>query len=319
MEKVEIESQKLTNDVYKAGRQNIGIKKCFLCGKATSICNSHSIPRSILKNIAVEGMLLSGLYIDDHYGYKSKSGILNTWTFQIICRECDSKYFRHYEREKALLLSPTEPILSEIALKNGLFMLHKRLCDNSVQKILLSNHIDNSYDISPLFDKDDFSYVTRRARRYCDQQLTEKHQVVFYDVLSWKAPIAVQSAITIHHNVYDGIVNDTFEYSTLVRMQPIHLCVFPYATRTAILMFYDRWDSKNVAFEKQFLSLSHAKQIEWINYIIFKSIEHFAISPLVKECLDNEYLKRLFLERASDKDKDCVRPNQIPNFLLMKI
>src|SRR5690625_3701773 len=92
-----VEYRKQIGRLLGESRKNAKDDKCFYCGeKCSSFCNSHSIPASFLKNIAVEGDLYNSnklvnlAFIDKDYGV-NQSG-----TFQLICRECDSKIFSDY-------------------------------------------------------------------------------------------------------------------------------------------------------------------------------------------------------------------------------
>lgn len=102
--------------------------KCILCGQPkTSFCNSHSVPRMCLKNIAVDGKVfqaneLVGVDIID-----VEKGINNSGTFHFICNECDSKVFQDYENPDVWTENPpTDRVLAQIALKDVLLMLSKR-------------------------------------------------------------------------------------------------------------------------------------------------------------------------------------------------
>ena len=76
--------------------------ECIICGKkCSSFCNSHIVPKFILKNIDKNGYVYSSAELMD-LDYKNKMGISNANTFQVICNECDKKYFACYEDERYL-------------------------------------------------------------------------------------------------------------------------------------------------------------------------------------------------------------------------
>lgn len=51
--------RKQMSSFLKQARKNAKPDKCFYCGKNNpQICNSHSVPEFLLKNIAIDGELL---------------------------------------------------------------------------------------------------------------------------------------------------------------------------------------------------------------------------------------------------------------------
>ena len=56
MDKQKIELNKHFSGILKKARQEAKLAKCYFCEKQiSSFCNSHSVPKFCLKNIAVRG------------------------------------------------------------------------------------------------------------------------------------------------------------------------------------------------------------------------------------------------------------------------
>ena len=83
---------------------------------------------------------------------KKETGVGQTGTFQIICRDCDSKVFSDYENPDNYSSMPTQKMLAQIALKNNLKYISKRK-----QEIGLHTVIESEMDFSSsTFAHDDY-------------------------------------------------------------------------------------------------------------------------------------------------------------------
>lgn len=93
--------KKEINKVLSEARKVSKSEKCMYCSKeTTSFCNSHSIPAFCLRNIAINGELLYSNKLVNFPLMDFEKAINKAGTFQIICRECDSKIFQEYEEPK---------------------------------------------------------------------------------------------------------------------------------------------------------------------------------------------------------------------------
>ena len=116
-----------TNNLLRQIERDEKTTTCFLWGKKIdSPCNSHVVPRFILKEIAQQGMVEYGQSLSRLAIQKTQTGINNAFTFFMLCRNCDQKFFSDYENPESLLnfdrLSYEEKklILLEIGVKNHL-------------------------------------------------------------------------------------------------------------------------------------------------------------------------------------------------------
>ena len=118
---------------YMKNIKNIAkFDKCLLCGEqCTSLCNSHTIPQFIMKKLSDNG---SFYYINSLIGQpfsKQALGKREAMTFNLICNKCDQIYFSTYENPRNYSNCLTQKLLAEVALKNNLRMLSKRLIEKS--------------------------------------------------------------------------------------------------------------------------------------------------------------------------------------------
>lgn len=89
------------NKILKESRLEAKLDYCVYCNQeVSSFCNSHTIPKFILKKIDDSGMIYnSNFYTTMGLAnlVKTENGVNETGTFQMICRDCDSKIFQDYE------------------------------------------------------------------------------------------------------------------------------------------------------------------------------------------------------------------------------
>ena len=130
------EFNKLKKDIQKQVKPS----ECILCGKTiTSCCNSHSVPKMVLKNIADNGKVLQMAACLKLDIFDIEKGVNNSGTFFFICNECDSVYFKQYENETALLTAPNDTMMAQIALKSALQQLSKRKYESQLFKQAIPN------------------------------------------------------------------------------------------------------------------------------------------------------------------------------------
>lgn len=317
----EIEVKKQVSKFFKTAEQRAKRDTCALCGKVCSgFANSHSIPRFIIKRIAVEGKLLT---FNDIVGLLNKrNGINNSWTFHIICSECENKYFSSYEEEVSLLSEPNNKMMSEIALKNALLLLSKYRVDSETnsEAIKVGAFVGET-DVLPIMnalDIKNMDFEIRRSKKIIDKNLKSGYQLIYYKKLDWIAPIAFQSALCIYKNIDGTILNQIYSESDKNRMQFLHICVFPLSDSTIVTVFTHKDDRKNILFERQFLKLADDNKLEYINYLIFKYTEHVLLSPQIDPLVLNSDKLIDLCEETNGNEfgyGQNILPNEIPNFL----
>ena len=213
----EIAVQKQVSDFFKTAEKRAKQDRCVLCGKiCSSFANSHSVPRFIIKRISVEGKLKT---FNDIVGLHSRrNSVNNSWTFRIICSECENHNFSAYEDEDALLQVPTNKILAEIALKNALLMLHKYRvdCESEKESIRIGAFVGET-DVLPIMNAlniSDMNFEIRRSKKIIDKELKSGYKTLFYKVIDWVSPLAFQSAMCVYKNLDGSVLNQIYsEYN----------------------------------------------------------------------------------------------------------
>ena len=128
--------KKIMNRLIKEARQASKRDTCYFCGKSvTSFCNSHSVPRFCLENIATNGDVLTLNTVVDNPLMDTKNGVNKAGTFHLICNDCDSKIFSDYENPDNYSNPPTPKMITQMALKNSLKSISKRLFEIELFKI----------------------------------------------------------------------------------------------------------------------------------------------------------------------------------------
>lgn len=316
------------SDMFRELRHSAKPQKCILCGKPqSSFCSSHSIPRLVIKNIAVNGMVKTFQAITIPMSNNAEVGVAKAMTFQFICRECDSKCFVNYENENAFYSERIDNnVLAEIALKNHLFMRYKwsldqQFTDYSCEHGMVAGGIDVKRDQDRLTLRDNL-YDIHVAQRVLKDCKATGFRIIWQELLDWKAPVCIQTEMNMREDLAGAVINDVFDFSEGNRTQSVHLCVFPLKEKTLILLFYHGGDMKYRKFEKQFRALEFDQKLCWINYLMFAYTEHVLLSTEIP----NSYFKNKKLRRLCEENTVMplgrffhppkkVSPEEIPNFL----
>lgn len=328
--------QKEINDMLSEARQNAKPEKCILCGEAqTSFCNSHSVPKMSLKAIADNGMLLHataaiGLNMEVVH---LEDGVNRSGTFNYICRKCDSSFFQDYENPNLLIAFPSDKMLAKIAVKNFLLQLSKRAVESQLIPIQQReyNLFTNPQDSLDLKKMDFNEYETELYfhKNIADQNETGGYQLLYWELLPYCVPIATQSAIALPKDMSGASINNIYDYRETIRMQYLHIGVFPLKQQSVILLFYHKRDKLYRNLRHQFNSSSKEKVLQFINYLIFAYTENFFLSPKLREeveanrklqmlCRENNGLPEFGLLSANNGfglDYTPISPAEVPNFL----
>lgn len=104
------------------------------------------------------------------------------------------------------------------------------------------------------------------------------YQILFWKVLPYKVPIATQSAIVLPYDMEGNILNDIYNFDESVRMQYMHIAVFPLEDESVVLAFYHKRDKLYRQLRHQINSSSQEKLLQYINYWIFEHTENVYFS-----------------------------------------
>lgn len=325
--------KKQINDMLRATQKKIKPDKCILCGQSKNgYCNSHSVPQMVLRSIAEQGKILQANAVVELELLDSEKGINNSGTFHFICNDCDSKYFREYENPVNLMAKPSDRMLAEIALKDNLIQLYKR--KQEIELISTIQSKKQTLKNFELFEKMKSLDINEYAEEvYFYQTIIDKNEkngfhILYWKLLPYKTPIAVQTMIALTEDRDNQQVNDIYSTSEEIRIENMHLCVFPLDKATVVLAFYHKRDRNYRNLRHQFNSASDEENLKYLNWLIFKYSENYFFSKSIKEVLDsNEKLKKLSQESGGYPNLGMVSAmnlingytaitmDEIPNFL----
>ena len=283
----EIWVKKRFNDFMKQARAMAKPDKCIVCGKQTTrYCNSHSVPRMVLKNIAENGQVMQASGLMGTTIIDIEKGVNNSGTFQFICQECDSILFQTYENPDNIRAEKlSDKLLAEIALKDVLLMMSKRNVEREIFR--KGSELGRINGVETMFEAQNLDVRDYRDEMELylsiDDNTANCFQVVFHTVLPYVTPIAVQTALVLQNDLEGNEINNIYDYSPDVRVQNIHISVFPLEDATMVLMFYHKRDKNYRRLMHQFNCLSDEKKLCYINYWIFKYTENYFFAPSFKQ------------------------------------
>ena len=290
-----LEARKFLNGMIKDSKYSAKHKKCLICGVEGDICDSHTVPRFCLKNIAWDGKINSFNSLLDTQLFDSDSGVKNAGIFRVICRKCDSKLFQDYENNDAYIDKPNNKMLHQIALKTVLRDIYK----HESELFLFDSMSDLSHkmygtDILP-FD------VTKRARevdvkecyeilniiKNCIENDTSCIELVTCDYLDYVVPIAYQGMSAIVTGVNGEMINDMFDYSPDYEVEYFHICILPLKYKTVVLTFILNHYKRCRKFITQFKKISIGERLNLINKIVFLYAEDYFLSKKLPHDVSN--------------------------------
>lgn len=311
-----IDVRKKMNRMLGEARKKAKPSKCILCGKSkTSFCNSHSVPEMFLKEISENGMLLhaSAAIGMDFEIVDLEDGINRSGTFHYICNDCDNLFFQDYENPDNIVTEPTDKMLAEIAVKNILLQLSKRAVEKQLigvqqEQYNLFTNPEEGINIKEL-DTKEYEVELELHKTIAENNKKGEYQILFWDVLPYRVPIAMQSSVAMSTDMDGNQINDVFDFRETTRMQYMHLAVYPLKDKSVILAFYHKRDKLYRNLRHQINSSSKKKVLEFFNYVIFAYTENYFISKQIEEAVSsNEKLKKLSQEN-----------NGIPNLGMLGI
>lgn len=333
MEKDLIEFSKKFSQLSSEGRKIAKTGKCFYCNEPVKkYCNSHSIPASFLKNIALEGKVSTSHGIIDFVLLDDEVGVNKAGTFLFICRTCDSKIFKDYESKENYDGEISQKMLAQIAMKNYLKSTSKRYFELGLFESLGADKGIDVSNVNGTKNTDVLENIRgfKRAKKVDLKCIQEEYHLFFNETLNYVVPMAFQHQVALAVDLQNMVINNLFNYDKKYKIQMLHISVFPMEEKSVIMMFVDKKDTRYRSFIKQFSALSLEEQLMYINYIIFCYSEDYYLSPLVgEEVLSDENLQKVVgiigasfgdhlldpIERLK-KHYSLERAAAIPNLLL---
>lgn len=329
----DIEAKRTISSWQKEAKNKTKREKCMYCGReVTSFCNSHSIPRFILKRISQDGWLYTPNKQVENPLLDEEKGLNKSGTFNNICKQCDSEIFSEYESEEKLQSDITNKMMAQIAIKDILHDLYVKELNLNMLKVPKSKmniglELMEKIYIKPLeLDVEELKRNFRVPKKIIDKNLKSGYKLIFDKKLDYIVPIASQGQICIFSDLNGKVLNNIYNKDERAKLQYIHLCVFPLESSTRIIMFYHKNNNSYFGFERQFNRLSEKEKLELTNFLILNETENFFISKNVnEELVNNEKIKEVVRNTGTlispTKEDIAERVNQIkkfreiPNFL----
>ena len=333
MNEKQIETRKSSFAFYKEANKDLKILQCPFCGqKSPALCDSHSVPEFILRNIAGEVGCVDNIYnILDICIQKEKLGVGQAGCFKMICRNCDSQAFQNYEDEISLLkFNKEKHILSEIALKNILRNMYGMMDQMAIyyavyDKYGISNHF--TYASVCLHDLD--CYMTE-MNQIIDIKIEKgqgDYKIIYKNYLEYIAPIAFQGCFEMKFDCIGELIPILHtEKDDYLRL--LHIAIFPLSSKTLVLVFVRDNCYEYSELIKQFKLKNEAEKLDFINYIIFKCSDNFFLSKKINKEVYSREFKRI-CDPCINNNREIVNANgikninseisQCPNFLKMDI
>ena len=332
-----IEARKRKSRFFANVREKAKPERCLLCGKKIDgFCNSHSIPAFCLENIALNGKIYNFNKLVDVPLIDKDNGVKNAGVFHLICDSCDNTVFQEYENPNNYEFShlPTQKMLAQIALKLSLKYLSKRALE------IVTDDEKPKNDFPELFqsaigqttrhlDLIDYAKDFEKAKKACCKNSENEYYLIYYSLLDYVAPIAIQGIVALISDFDGNCVNDIYNHNENYHIKNLYLCVFPLKNKTAIMLFIDNNESRYRKFYKKFNKVSQQEKLAIINYLIFLYSEDVFMSKSIPENLINNItLKKLagktpipqikdlaYLKEQTLKEFKIENWNSIPNFL----
>lgn len=296
----EINALKQSNSILYEARRKAKIDKCLICGRTMdSFCNSHTVPQFSLRKISTDGIVLNINSLLESPAMKNDAGLNQAGVFHVVCHDCDHKVFREYENPNNYKEGNlSSKMMAEIALKNYLKLLDKKLFERVLHQQLIQrfpNHhsaMQHRLDVIE-FDYNNYKVGYEKAKRLSQKDDNDGYYLIYYKLLNYTAPMAFQAAITLAVDFEGEIVNAIYNMNSHYKMKELHLAVLPMNGKTAIVMFIDNGEKRYKSFNRQFNKLSECDKLGAINYLIFLYSEDYFFSKTIKEKIDTDCLRRI--------------------------
>lgn len=312
---------KRISKIEALARQESKLNYCYYCKKdVSSFCNSHSVPQFCLRRIAVNGKVYYANKLINLPSLGTEQGVNKAGTFQIICRDCDSKIFQDYENPDAYYARPSGQILAQIAMKDYLQMIYKRLYEDALYRLAgtelgaSKDWVQHKHQLISL-DLAEYTSEFKRAQIGSLGKHNDWYYLCYYKKLDYTVPIAFQGGIVMISDFEDNIINDIYNMSPDYHTKEIHIVVFPLEQGSIIMLLIDSRDKRYRKFYKQLNQLSLEDQLSAINYIIFSYSENVYLSKNISE----DVLSNAQFIATCQKDSTVAASHPLENIIKVAI
>ena len=319
-------ANKLTSEFLKGVHASAKQDHCVLCGKRIdSACNSHVVPQFILKEIAEEGRVSYGhaLHSFDVGGVKKTTGINDAYTFRLICRKCDGKYFKHYENPGNLVNLDALPendkkiVLCEMAIKTHLSHI------NMKYRNLVMMDMVNQGKVSELEKKGEiilperldiiehFEYICKLKKA---RKSNKNPFVVLYNkVLDYQTKIATQTIINFNYDLSGKQIFNPLLIIPDNKCRYFYLMILPYRGKTRAIFFIEEIYVQNVqSIIDDFNDLSEEEKLHFLFISLVIHDQQFYMSPsFANNIFKND---KALVKLYTRTDKNIFYQSKIKNF-----
>ena len=295
------------NSLEKEAKSKSKPDTCLICHTPTTrFCNSHSIPKFCLKQIASEGYVLTSYAIYDYPILKETDGIERAGTFHLICPQCDNKAFKEYEDPNNYDELPNQRMMAQIATKNLLKLIDKRRIEIEYYKMFCEKHPEfkehfSTKQTANQLDIVEYEAAFQRACRALKKDRAEYH-LAFFAKLDYVTPIAFQGQIAMAFDLEGNLINDLFCYSPQYRIEMINICILPMDNKSIIMMFIEDGHKRYRKFLKQFNKLESLDKLSVISYIVILYSEEVYLAKSIKGVIENSP----YLKKAAEENTDYM-------------
>lgn len=308
---------------------------CYNCLKEENnkeeksmICNSHTVPQSILKNIVINEKVYyySNNILEMPYEKKDK-GLNEAGTFHLICRKCDNDIFTQYENEISIYgIKLSNKALRQIEMKNVLKMIY----ENKLEYIGYKKRMEylNScmnFGNTPFFvdlikdikdthvKKEEYrKQIDKFEKRYDYLKKGEvRYRVLYEEELPYIIPVAFQTTIGLITDFEGNYINNPLE--DYEKSEFFYFCCFPFKEKnnmkqsgSKIIVFEDINNKRYKTFFDKLKKFEKNEQLAILNYILFAYSEEYFISKGISK----EVLQRL--KTLANITPDLKIYNEVP-------
>lgn len=300
--------KKQMSRLLKEARQAAKRDTCYFCGKSvTSFCNSHSVPRFCLENIATNGDVLTLNTVVDNPLMDTENGVNKAGTFHLICNDCDSKIFSDYENPDNYSNQPTPKMIVQMALKNSLKSISKRffeieLFNISTKKTDAARMFSDAKNAANEMDLKEYVDSYKKTKKALEKGSSIDYYVCYYEKLNYVVPIALQCSLALAVDFNGNIINNIYNPSPEYRIQNIHISILPLKLETVIVMFIEDGDKRYRQFYKQFNKLTLDDKLAALTLIMFMYSEDMYFS----KSIENEVRESKALCEAGKTGQDII-------------
>lgn len=281
-----VEFNKSIGPIESEARKLAKPSRCKICGTPTTdLCRSHTIPKYCLKEIAQDGELLSFAALLGGNLRKKVVGISGVMVFKMICKRCDTEYFKLYETPETLFESPTNQVMAQIAVKCLLNRIYHANCIIQENKLLGESApmTIRARATSKEYDKEEYERAYRSAVAAGRKDAGAGFKLIFHRVVPYVAPFAFQQMIALESDFDGGLINNLHCYSRNYRTDWLYVCVLPSKGCTVVTVFRRADANRYRDFEAQLAKLTDAEALLAIIKIIFAYSEDVYLSKAVKD------------------------------------